>query len=54
MGNIKNEEFCAVCFRLITQDENVVYRVNTIENAVSNVCCMNCFHQMEEVQDDHC
>lgn len=50
---MKNEEFCAICLRTITKNENVAYRVNLIEEEVSNVCCMDCFHAMEEAQDDH-
>lgn len=54
MENIKNEKICANCFRIITKNENVAYRVNLIEEEISNVCCMNCFQQMEEVCDDYC
>mgnify|MGYP000011984963 FL=1 len=53
MKNIKNEKICANCFRPITQDENVAYRVNLIEEEVSNVCCMDCFHAMEEDYHDN-
>ena len=54
MKNIKNEKICAICFRPITEDENVADRVNPVEISISNVCCMDCFYQMEEVHDDYC
>ena len=54
MKNIKNEKICAICYRQIAPSENVAHRVNQIEEEVSNVCCMDCFYQMEEVHDDHC
>lgn len=54
MKNIKNEKICANCFRIITENENVADRVNPVEISISNVCCMNCFQQMEEVCDDYC
>lgn len=54
MKNIKNEKICAICYRQIAPSENVAHRVNQIEEEVSNVCCMDCFYQMEEVHDDYC
>ncbi|WP_288515203.1 hypothetical protein [uncultured Victivallis sp.] len=50
---MKNEEFCAICLRTITKNENVAYRVNLIEEEVSNVCSMDCFHAMEEDYHDN-
>ncbi len=53
MKNVKNEEFCAICLRTITKNENVADRVNPVEISISNVCCMDWFQQMEEDYHDN-
>ena len=54
MENVKNEDYWAICFRPIAQNENIACRVNPIENAISDVCCVECFNSMEEDHYDYC
>lgn len=54
MKNVKNEKICANCFRIITKNENVAYRVNPVEISISDVCCMDCFNSMEDNHHDYC
>ena len=52
--NDKKKMYCGNCFKPISQNENVAHRANQIENAISDVCCMNCFCKMEDDRHDYC